>query len=174
MVVHHIEDHAEAEFVGAIDQKAEVIRRSVKPGGGEKIHPIVTPAEAPGKIGHGHDFEQGHAKFAQRRQLVRRGAKGAARGKSADVHLVDHLTFAAYAFPVFVGPGKGGRIDHLGGAVRTFRLPARSRIGPPLAFTELVAVEIASFSSGIDPTEIAITLRLKRDGANPRAIWPNE
>src|SRR4026209_1609630 len=49
MVVDDVEDHAQTEPVGAVDEAAKVVRLAVEPRGREQVYAIVAPAEAAGK-----------------------------------------------------------------------------------------------------------------------------
>ena len=65
VVVDHIEDHAQAERVRAIDEvrASRPARRRARVGANE-IDAVVAPAEAPGEIRHRHHLEQRDAEIA--------------------------------------------------------------------------------------------------------------
>ena len=69
MIVDHVQDHAQAERMRSIHEAAKVVGRSIDMRGREPLHAVVTPAEAAGKFGHRHHFQNGDAGFGQMRQL---------------------------------------------------------------------------------------------------------
>ena len=91
VVVDDVQDDAEAEGVGAIDQPPQIVGRAVDVRGRPEIDAVVAPAEASGELGDRHQLDDGDAQLAQRRQLARRGGEGSLRGERADVKLVDDL-----------------------------------------------------------------------------------
>ena len=77
MVVDDVEDHADAQRVGAVDEPAEVVRRAVQARRREEVDAVVPPAEPPGELADGHDLEAVDAELGERRQLADRGLPGA-------------------------------------------------------------------------------------------------
>ncbi len=144
VVVDHVEDHAQADGVGAVDEAAKVVGRAIEPRGREQVDAVVAPAEAAGKVGHRHHLEDRDAQRGQLGQLPLGRRPGPFRRERADVHLVDHLAVAGHAAPGRVGPAEGGRVDDLRRPVRAVRLETRSRIGiGPLVAVETKLVEHA-------------------------------
>jgi hypothetical protein len=93
VVVHDIEDDAEAEVVGAIDEAAHVVGPAVQPGRGEQIDAVIPPAEAAGKIRYGHDFDHRDAGRGEFGKLACRRFPCAFAREGPDVKLVDNLAF---------------------------------------------------------------------------------
>ena len=69
MIVDHVQDHAQAERMRAIDEAAKVVGRSIDMRGREPLDAVITPAESARKFGHRHHFQNGDAGFGQMRQL---------------------------------------------------------------------------------------------------------
>ena len=80
VVVDHVEDHGEAQGVGAVDEAPEVVGRAVEPGRGEQVDAVVAPAEPAGEIGDGHELEDGDAQLGEVRELRLGGAPRSPRG----------------------------------------------------------------------------------------------
>ena len=82
MVVDDIEDDADAQAVGGIDEARKSSGRAVEPGGGEQIDAVVAPAELGREIGDRHHLDDGDAEFRQMgRQLGRAAAQVPSRVK---------------------------------------------------------------------------------------------
>ena len=77
--------------VRPIDECAQVVRRSVEMRRREKIDAIITPAEAPGKIGDRHHLQRGDAIALQQLEFFRGGAPRPFRGKCANMKFVNDL-----------------------------------------------------------------------------------
>src|SRR5207248_7035083 len=92
MVVDDVEDYTETERVRAVDERAQIIRRAVKPRRRKKIYTVITPAEATGKVGDRHHLKQGYAALFQHRQLLHRRSPRSFRRERADMKLVYDLT----------------------------------------------------------------------------------
>ena len=72
VVVNHVEDHRQAEAVGAVDEPAEVIGPAVAVERGEQIDAVVAPAEGAGELGHRHDLQDRDAQVGEVRELLPR------------------------------------------------------------------------------------------------------
>ena len=59
VVVDDVENDAESQGVGAIDESAQVVGRAVEPRRGEQVHPVVAPAILASEIGHRHHLDRG-------------------------------------------------------------------------------------------------------------------
>ena len=57
MIVDHVEDDADSEFVRAINERPKIVGRSIKAGWSKEIDSIISPAEFSGEIGDRHHFE---------------------------------------------------------------------------------------------------------------------
>src|SRR6185295_20288584 len=89
-------------------------------------------------------------------------------GERADVHLVDHLAFAADRRPLLDLPGEGPRIDHARRPMGALRLETRRRIGHGAAAVETELVERARAGPFGQPGEVAPLLRRQFDRALAR------
>src|ERR671933_446131 len=79
------------------------------------------------------------------------------------MHLVDDRLVQWYAAPACIGPAKRGWIDDLGGAMRTFGLGARGRVGEERRLViETEAIPRAG-TAGYPAREIALPIRRQRD-----------
>ena len=76
VVVHHVEDHGQAEAVGAVDEPAEVVGPAVAVERGEQIDAIVAPAKGAGELGHRHQLERSDPEVGEVRELLRGGGPG--------------------------------------------------------------------------------------------------
>ena len=76
VVVHHVEEHGQAEAVGAVDEPAEVVGRAVAVERGEQIDAVVAPAEGAGELGHRHQLERRDPEVGEVRELLRGGGPG--------------------------------------------------------------------------------------------------
>ena len=161
VVVDDVENDGEPGLVSIVDEAAEVIGRPIKPGGGKQSHAIVSPPEAAGEIGDGHDFEHGDADGGELAQLPAGGVPPAFRSEGADVHLINHLAFERAAFPCGIGPPEGGGIDNLRRAVRAFGLKARGGVGKEVLAIEAKTIERAGRGVRHMAGEVAAGLRVE-------------
>lgn len=164
MVVHHVvEDDTEAERVRLIDEASEIVGRAVETRRREKIHTVVAPPVAAGKIRHRHDFDDRDAGPGELCELARRGAPGPLRGEGAHVQLVQHLAAERNARPRLIRPLEPCGVDHLRGPVRPLRLKARSGVRiQGLILIESKAVARAGIDLRHERGEIAVVFRLQR------------
>src|SRR5262249_10999320 len=95
---------------------------------------------------------------------------GALRGESPDVHLIDDLTLGPAAAPPGVGPWEGGRVDHLGRAVRPLWLKAGGRVREGVTAIKAIAIQGAGPSAGEETGEEAA--RLRGEGRRQRRPTP--
>src|SRR5580658_8328723 len=70
MIVDHIQDYAHSERMRSIHEAAKVVGQSIQMCRCEQLHAIVAPAEAPWKLGDGHQFENSNPSFGQLRQML--------------------------------------------------------------------------------------------------------
>src|SRR5262245_61255179 len=61
VIVDDVENDAEADRMGAIDEASEIIGSAVEARRREQINAVVTPAEFPGEVGHRHDLDHGYS-----------------------------------------------------------------------------------------------------------------
>ena len=80
MIVDDVEDDADPERVGAIDEAAQIVGLAVKPRRREQRHAVVTPAEAAGEIRDRHHLDDGDAELGEERQFVARRRATCLRG----------------------------------------------------------------------------------------------
>ena len=129
VVVDHVEDHAEAEGMGAVDEGPQVVRPAVEMRRGEEVDAVVAPAEAAGEFVDRHHVDHGDAEVLEEGQPVGRRRPAALRREGADMHLVEHLARHGDAPPGAVGPGEGLRVDDLRGSHGPLGLGTRRRVG---------------------------------------------
>ena len=129
MIVDDIQNDAQADPVGLVNETPNVIGSAVQPRGSEKIDPIVAPTETPRKIGDRHDFQHRNAGSGELGQLFTCRCPSPFRSKRTNVHFIDDLTFPMNAAPSLIGPRKLARIDNLRTAMRAVGLKSRSGVG---------------------------------------------
>src|SRR6266487_6133614 len=115
--------------MGTVDERPQVIGRSVQMRRCKKIYPVVTPAKFPGEIRDRHHFDHRDSDARQLRQLLRRGTPRSFLRECADVHFVNDLALQRNSRPLRVRPSELVWIDYARDTVRSFRLKARRRIG---------------------------------------------
>ena len=96
VVVHHVEDDADAARVRGVDERAEVVGRAVRALGGERAGGVVAPAARAGELGDRHQLDHVHAERDEGVEPVDRALVGAVRlagahVEGAEVQLVDDL-----------------------------------------------------------------------------------
>ena len=159
VVVDDVENHPEAQRVGAVHETTKIVGLAVEPRRRIEVDAVVPPPEASGKIGDGHDLEHGHAQARERGQLAHRCRPRPFARERADVHLIEDLAVARDTAPAPVRPVEAVGIDDARRAVRSLRLEARCRIGQQaLLLIEPVAVESAVAQVGHERREISIWL----------------
>jgi hypothetical protein len=156
VVVDDVEQHAEPDRVGAIDEAAEVVGLPVEPARGEEIHAVVAPAEAAGEIGDRHEDHGRDPHVLQVVEAFRRRRPRAFRGEGAHVDFIEHLAARRNPFPGLVGPGERARVDDLRRSVGAPGLEAGRRIGERALAVEEVPVVRPGFESGEEAGEVAV------------------
>src|SRR4029079_445857 len=129
MVVDHIQDHAEAQVMRAIDETPQIVGNSIQMARREQIDAVVAPAKTPGKLRDRHHFNGRDADLCQRRQMIHRRAPRAFAGECPDVKFVEYLPVEVEPRPGMVGPFKRVRIDDLRWSMRSEWLGSRGWIG---------------------------------------------
>ncbi|MDR3404785.1 MAG: alpha-amylase family glycosyl hydrolase [Chthoniobacter sp.] len=135
----------------------KIVRLAIESRGRKQAHTIIAPAVASGKICHRHHLQSRDAQGRKFRQLPGCRAPGAFAGEGANVHFINHAIPVAATPPLRVRPGKMPGIDDLRGAMRTFRLKARSGIGKE-AVIQLKLVMPPRCSFARFPAEVAVAL----------------
>src|SRR5262245_9133235 len=146
VVVYDVEDHAEADRMGAVDEASEVVGRAVEARRREQIHAVVAPAEFSWEIGHRHDLYHGYSQMSEFVEFTRSRGPRAFTGERPDVHFINDLTVRIHPTPVVIGPFEPLRIYDLRRAMRAFGLITRSRVGVeliPLIQTKAVKSAVA-------------------------------
>src|ERR1043166_4697674 len=98
--------------MGLIDEETQIVRRAVEMTRREKVHAVVTPAEASRKITDRHHFQQRDAVFFEQWQFLRRRAPRSFLSKRADMKLIDDLARELRAAPILIRPAKLRWIDN--------------------------------------------------------------
>ncbi|MCW0423767.1 hypothetical protein NB713_001710 [Xanthomonas sacchari] len=158
VVVDHIQEHAQAQAVGLVDQCLEFVGMAVGRGRRVRQHAVVAPVVAAGELGQRHQFDRGDAERGQGRQLRAQSGVAAA---GAHVQFVEHRLGPGPAAPVAVAPGVTVGGQHRAGAVHAVRLPARGRIRHRRAAVDGVAVTGAGRARQ-GGGEVAVADRLQR------------
>ncbi len=65
VVVDHIEDHCQAQAMGGIDQRAQLVGRTIGGFRGVGQHAVVAPVAFTGKLRQGHQLDGGHPQFTR-------------------------------------------------------------------------------------------------------------
>ena len=161
VVVDHVEDHAQTKRMGPVDEPTHVVRGAVSVVGREQIDAIVAPAERARELGDRHDLHRRDAQVHESRQAPGRGLPGPLGGEGPQVQLVDDLALEDQAFPCIISPPVKTGIDHLGGAVRPFRLVSRCRVRIRVPPIEPVAIARPVPHARNQPGEVSVTLRFE-------------
>ena len=168
VVVYNIQNHADTQLVGGIDEAAKVVRLAIDAVGREHIHAVIPPAEVAGEIGDGHDLERRHTQFRECGKFLRRGLPCPFLGERADVHFVNDLAGKAAPFPMLVLPLIGLGVHNLRRSMRTLRLEARSGIGKELLpAIQAKAIDVASLGPSHEAGKIAVAFRFQRSRLAP-------
>ena len=77
----------------AIDEAAQIIRRTIQMGRRKEIYTVISPSEFPREIGDGHHLDYSDSDTRQLFQLLRSGAPRSFLRERADVHFVNDLAF---------------------------------------------------------------------------------
>src|SRR4051812_1822680 len=91
VVVDHIQDHADAESVGGIEERAYVLRRAIRSERRKQADTVVAPAARSREACYGHQLNDRDAQLLEVRQVLARRLERAFRREGADVQLVQHL-----------------------------------------------------------------------------------
>src|SRR5581483_6451756 len=124
-----------------------------------EIDAVVAPAEAAGKFVNGHHLERVDADLRERRQMLRCRAPRSFARESPDVHFVND---AAIDARISLAPSIRIRIDDFGGAVRTFRLESRRRIGKYVAAIEPKSIARSCARTAHDAAKVAVAIAIER------------
>ena len=158
VVVHDVEDHADAARVRGVDERAEVVGRAVGALGGERAGGVVAPAARAGELGDRHHLDHVHAERDEGVEPVDRALVGAVRlagahVERAEVQLVDDLVVEVGRREGGALPGVGVGIDEHAVAVGVVEA-ARARIG---ARQRLAALrhEVAIALPGLGAVDVA-------------------
>src|SRR3954447_20469754 len=111
-----------------VDERTQIVRRTVEMGGREQVDPVVAPTEPSVELRDGHQLDYRDSDVPQLGKLAGGGGPRAFRRKGAGVQLVDHLPFDADALPRAIGPLKIPRVDDHRRPMRSFRLKTRRRV----------------------------------------------
>jgi hypothetical protein len=137
MIIDHVEEDHQTQFVRRVDQRLQRVRRAIGRIGRIRQHPVVTPIAPAREIVDRHQFDRGDAKFLQSRQPLRHAGKSAA---GADMKLVEHGLAPRPPAPVRIAPRVGTRIDHDAWANYVINLRACRRVGHQRAVRQAVAI----------------------------------
>src|SRR5437762_153918 len=132
---------------------------------GEKIDPVITPAEISWKIGDRHHLYDGDSDARQLLQLLSRSLPRSFLRKSADVHFVNDMTFQVHAAPFGIRPCKLRWIDNARRSVRSVWLKSRGGIGMKmlgLVYAKTVEASCANIGRAGKITAFFAPKRLKR------------
>ncbi len=121
VVVHHVDEHHQAQLVGTVDQATQLVWRAVGGVGCVRQHAVVAPVAATGKLAQRHQLDGGDTQLGQRRQLLCDCRVAAQR---ADMHLIEHCLLPRAALPLIAAPVVGLWVDDAAGAVHIVGLPA--------------------------------------------------
>ncbi len=128
VVVHHVENHAQALAVGGVDEALEALGAAVGLVHGPQRHTVVPPAVLAGERADGHQLDEVDAQLDQVVQPFGGRLEGAGGREGADVQLVQHRSGQRAAAPAGVRPVERGMVDGAAGSVRAVRLPGRARV----------------------------------------------
>ena len=90
MVVDHIQQHGEAVCMAGCDKPGEILRSAVGGLRRKQIDTVIAPPMLARKGRKRHDFDMGHAKGDEMRELLRGARVGSLGRESADVQLIDN------------------------------------------------------------------------------------
>ncbi len=134
MVVDHVEDDADAEFMRAIHEAPEFIGPSIQPGRRIEIDAVVPPPEPANKVSDRHHLDKGDAQIRERFDLPFGSGPCAFGRERTDVHLVQHVSGQADSSPMLIRPVESCGVDDGRWTVGAGGLMPRKGVGPqPLA-----------------------------------------
>ncbi len=137
MIIHHVEKDHQAEPVGGIDQRLQLVRRAIGAVRGVGQHAVVTPVVSAGEIIDRHQLDRRDAKLLQPRQSLGDTGKSAHR---ADMQLIQHGFAPWPPTPIPVPPHITSRIHHHARPVHIIRLKPRGGIGHQHAIRQPIPV----------------------------------
>lgn len=143
VVVDHVDQHHQAEPVGVVDQRLELVGRAVGGVRREGQHAVVAPVALARKVGQRHELDRGDAQLGQRVKALPRGRESAFGREGADVQFVDHRLLPRPAAPGPVLPCIGRRVDDAARAVHVLRVEARGRVRHAQAVRQAEAIAVA-------------------------------
>ena len=158
VVVDDVEDDADAERVGAIDEPLQIVGPAVQARGRKQIDAVIAPPEAALELRDRHQLDDRDSRMRELGQLGFGRRKRALARERADMQLVDHLAFERHAAPRIVGPFECPRIDDLRCAVRAVGLEARRRIRVPARIVSEDIPVASARACGGNAAEIAAGL----------------
>ena len=126
VIVDDVEEYREAEFMGAVDQRLQLVGRAVALSGGVGQHAVIAPVARAAERVDGHEFDRGHAERCDCREMIRDACEAAER---ADMDFLDDHLLPRTADPVCRAPVIGGVIDDDAPPMDAARLYSRGRIG---------------------------------------------
>lgn len=128
VVVHDVEDHTQAQFMGPVDEAFQRLGAAVRFVHGPQRDALVAPAVSPGEGAQGHQLDVGDAQFDEMPEPLGSRVQRALTRVRAHVQLVQHRTGQWPPGPLGT-PLVAAVVDDRTEPVRAVRLPARTRIG---------------------------------------------
>jgi hypothetical protein len=90
VVVDDVEDHLQAMLVRGGDELGKTGGSAVGGVRCRDVHAVISPAVVPGKLGHRHHLDRGHADLRKLCQMCGRRLERALGRERPDMHLIDH------------------------------------------------------------------------------------
>ena len=111
MVVDDVEQHHQAEAVGAVDEALEVIGRAVGCIRRKRQDAIIAPVATTGELGKGHQLDRRDAQGLQIAKPIAQGSIGSFRRCRAHMDLGDYGFLPGAPRPGSIRPRESIRID---------------------------------------------------------------
>ena len=111
VVVHDVDDDAEAAVVGGVDEAGQAVGPAVHLLDGRREHTVVAPVAGAGRGVQRHQLDEGDAERGEAVELADGGVERALGREHAHVELVVHRVHEGDAAPAAVGPRVLGRVD---------------------------------------------------------------
>jgi hypothetical protein len=141
MIVYDVENYAHTMRVRVINEKTEIIRRTIQSRRREEIDTVVTPPECAGELCDRHYFDDADSEVGEVGEVPGSRAPCAFARVCAHVHFIDNRAHRRWPAPRRVRPPERAGIDYLRWTVRPGWLEAGRRIGEWSVVIEAKAIQ---------------------------------
>src|SRR5205823_2276312 len=109
-------------LVTGVDKTLQAVRTAIARLDCERVHAVVAPIAAAGKLGDRHDLDRSDTKLLKLIEVWNNAVESPLRRERPNVKFVDEVILERQAGPAVVSPIERPSIDDLGGPVDTLRL----------------------------------------------------